>query len=104
MNSHCENCDGTGMIEDDDGSIDDANAECGVCEGTGKVEICISQLKIGLNLRHRTELLALKQDAHRVISECGKLLTRNPPHWESYVAQLKKTISEIENHALELLP
>lgn len=104
MKYHCEPCDGTGMIEDEDGCIDDANAECGVCEGTGKVEVCISRFKIGAHLRHRDDLLALQHEARRVISDCGKLLVCNPSHWRSYVAQLEKTIKEIETKALELLP
>jgi hypothetical protein len=102
MRYHCETCYGTGIIDDD--QDDGATADCSICEGTGMAETCISLIKIGANLRHRDDLLALQRDARRVISECGKMLVCNPPHWKSYVLQLAKTIENLENQALDLLP
>jgi hypothetical protein len=66
-------------------------------------ETCISRIKIGDNLRHRDDLLDLQRDAHQVISDCGKMLVCNPPHWQSYVSQLQRTMLEIETKALKLI-
>jgi DnaJ-class molecular chaperone len=100
MRYYCETCDGTGTVDDDES----VGSECSICEGSGMAEICISRIKIGADLRHRDELLALQRDARRVISDCGKMLVCNPPHWKSYVSQLEKTIENLENQALDLLP
>jgi hypothetical protein len=100
MKNHCETCDGTGTVDDDQS----AGTECLICEGAGMAETCISRIKIGANLRNRDELLALQRDARRVISDCGKMLVCNPPHWRSYVSQLEKTIENLEKQVLDLLP
>jgi DnaJ-class molecular chaperone len=99
MRYHCETCDGTGTVDDES-----AGTECSICEGAGMAETCISRIKISADLLRRDELRALQRDARRVISECGKMLVCNPPHWKSYVSQLAKTIENLENQALDLLP
>lgn len=97
---YCETCGGDGETCDGDENC----ATCLNCDGTGRAEICISRLKILPNWKNKPALEELQRDARRVISDCGKMLTCNPGHWRSYVAQLDNAIFEIEKSAIKLLP
>lgn len=84
MKCTCKECDGTGEIT------------CLECNGKGTYEGSISTITLEKNMENYDALLEFQKDAKRVTMQTEQLKAMNPTRSESYDAQLKATLFEID--------
>lgn len=87
MKCTCERCDGSGEIE------------CVECHSSGVHDVSIENAHLHDSMKNYVELVALKEEANRVIREARQLMQVRPESTCSYLKQLKETLAILNEKA-----
>lgn len=87
MKCDCPECLGSGQIP------------CPECRGDGDVNIPIERIKLDSDNPHYSALLAVQQDAHRVIRQSAELANLKPHRAESYARQTAACLAILDHEA-----
>ena len=87
MKCDCPECLGSGQIP------------CPECAGDGDVKIPIERIKLDSDNPHDSALLAVQQDALRVIRQSAELANLKPHRAESYARQTAACLAILDHEA-----
>ena len=87
MKCECPECLGSGQIP------------CPECAGDGDVNIPIERIKLDSDNPHYSALLAVQQDALRVIRQSAELANLKPHRAESYARQTAACLAILDHEA-----
>ena len=87
MKCDCPECLGSGQIP------------CPECRGDGDVNIPIERIKLDSDNPHYSALLAVQQDALRVIRQSAELANLKPHRAESYARQTAACLAILDHEA-----
>jgi hypothetical protein len=87
MKCDCPECLGSGQIP------------CPECAGDGDVNIPIERIKLDPDAAHYLALLAVQQDADRVIRQSAELANLKPHRAESYARQTAACLAILDHEA-----
>ena len=87
MKCDCPECLGSGQIP------------CPECAGDGDVKIPIERIKLDSDNPHYSALLAVQQDALRVIRQSAELANLKPHRAESYARQTAACLAILDHEA-----